>query len=182
METEDQKEPELPPPETRAIGLIQDITEEKAEEVIYALKIYSTESQDPIDLLISSHGGSAPDMFAIYDFMRGIRDDVRVVTYGLGKVMSAAVLILAAGTKGYRKIGKHCRVMIHSVNGGNVGNLQDLKNEMKEIQVTQDAYIAALCEETLFTKKQLKGMISKNLNIYLSAEEVVKYGIADIIV
>ena len=178
----DLPEEPAPQPETRAIGLFQDISEDKAEELIYAMKIYGNESGEPIDFYVSSLGGSAIDMFAIYDFMRETRDKVPLITFGLGKVMSAAVLLLAAGTKGRRKIGKHCRIMIHSVNGGSTGPLQDLKNEMKEIQFIQDAYIDALCEETLFTKKQLKTYFTKNVNVYLSAEEAVKYGIADIIV
>ena len=43
-------------------------------------------------------------------------------------------------------------------------------------------YIDALASETKLTKKKLKDMFAKNLNVYLSAEEAVKYGIADIIV
>ena len=88
----------------------------------------------------------------------------------------------AAGTNGTRRIGKYCRVMIHSVIGGNAGGLHDLKNEMREIQNVQDMYIDALCAETKFTKKKLKELFAKNVNIYLSAEEAVEYGIADIIV
>ena len=48
--------------------------------------------------------------------------------------MSAGTLLLAAGTKGKRKIGKHCRVMIHSVIGGSVGPMHQLDNEMKEVK------------------------------------------------
>jgi ATP-dependent protease ClpP protease subunit len=43
-------------------------------------------------------------------------------------------------------------------------------------------YIDALASETNLTKAQLKRMMNKNVNVYLSAEEAVKYGIADIIV
>ena len=170
------------PPETRAVGIFQDITEQKSEEIIYALKIYSGESKDPVEFYVNSAGGVASDMFAMYDFMREVREDMPIHTHGLGKVMSAAVLLLAAGTKGQRKIGKYCRVMIHSVIGGSSGALHDLKNEMKEIQAIQDMYIDALASETKLTKKKLKEMFSKNVNVYLSAEEAVKYGIADIIV
>ena len=170
------------PPETRAIGIFQDITEQKSEEIIYALKIYSSESADPVDFYVNSAGGVASDMFAMYDFVREVRQNMEIHTHGLGKVMSAAVLLLAAGTKGQRKIGKYCRVMIHSVIGGSSGALHDLKNEMKEIQAIQDMYIDALASETKLTKKKLKEMFSKNVNVYLSAEEAVKYGIADIIV
>ena len=180
--TEETPPPPQLPPETRAVGIFQDITEQKSEEVIYALKIYSGESPEPVEFYVNSAGGVASDMFAIYDFMRQSREGMEIHTHGLGKVMSAAVLLLAAGTKGERKIGKYCRVMIHSVIGGSSGALHDLKNEMKEIQAIQDMYIDALASETKLTKKKLKEMFSKNVNVYLSAEEAVKYGIADIIV
>ena len=170
------------PPETRAVGIFQDITEQKSEEIVYALKIYSGESKEPVEFYVNSAGGVASDMFAMYDFVRTVREEMEIHTHGLGKVMSAAVLLLAAGTKGKRKIGKYCRVMIHSVIGGSSGALHDLKNEMKEIQTIQDMYIDALASETKLTKTKLKAMFAHNLNVYLSAEEAVKYGIADIIV
>jgi len=170
------------PPEPRVLGLFQDIGEQKAEEVIYALKLYQLESTDPIEFYISSVGGSAADMFSIYDFINLVKRTCEVRTAGLGKVMSAAVLLLAAGTKGQRTVGANCRIMIHSVIAGNTGALHDLKNEMKEIQALQDMYISALARETKLTKKKLKELFSKNVNIYLSAAEAVEYGIADIII
>tara|TARA_B100000963_G_scaffold328663_1_gene317418 strand:+ start:792 stop:1364 length:573 start_codon:yes stop_codon:yes gene_type:complete len=180
-ESEESSTPAMPP-ETRAVGIFQDINEQKSEEIVYALKIYSGESKEPVEFYVNSAGGVASDMFAMYDFVREIREDMEIHTHGLGKVMSAAVLLLASGTKGKRKIGKYCRVMIHSVIAGSSGALHDLKNEMKEIQTIQDMYIDALASETKLTKKKLKDMFAKNLNVYLSAEEAVKYGIADIIV
>ena len=182
MEHEAEAPPPPPPTEPRALGLFHDIDEKKAEELIYALRLYSADSSEDIEMYVSTNGGSACDMFAIYDFMREIQQEVDISTYGLGKVMSAGVLLLAAGTKGKRKIGRFCRVMIHSVIGGNEGALNDLKNEMKEIQEIQDLYIEALCQETNFTRHRLKKLFEKNVNVYLSAEDAVEYGIADIIV
>ena len=181
-EKEQKPESQLPPPDTRVMGLFQEIDESKAEEIIYALKLYQIESKEDIEFYISSPGGVASDMFAIYDFMKVVRDRADISTYGLGKVMSAAVLLLAAGTKGKRKIGKNCRIMIHSIIAGSSGAMNDLKNEMKEIQKIQELYINCLCEETKLTKKKIKELFSQNVNIYLSAEEAVEYGIADIVV
>jgi len=169
-------------PEARVLGLFQDIDEGKAEEIIYALKLYQIESDAEIEFLISSSGGVASDMFAIYDFMRITRKVAPISTYGVGKVMSAAVLLLAAGSKGRRKVGKNCRIMIHSIIAGSSGAMHDLKNEMKEIQKIQDMYIDVLVKETKLTKKKLKDLFAKNVNAYLSAEEAVEYGIADIII
>ena len=53
---------------------------------------------------------------------------------------------------------------------------------MEETRWIQKQLIQAMVEETNLTEKQLKRMLSKNLDLYLTAEEAVKYGIADIIV
>jgi ATP-dependent Clp endopeptidase proteolytic subunit ClpP len=125
---------------------------------------------------------NADDMFALYDIMKVIEQDTDISTIGMGKVMSAGVLILAGGTKGKRKIGRNCRVMLHSVIAGNHGSLHSLVNEMEAIQDLQELYIDRLVEDTKMTKKQLKRLLEQKVNIYLSAEQAVEYGIADIIV
>ena len=102
-----------------------------------------------------------------------------VQTIGLGKVMSAGTLILAAGTKGKRYLSSHCRVMIHSVNGGQVGDLHNLKNEMEQIAGLQDSYIQAMSAETNMTKRQIQTLINKKINVYLDAEEAIGKGLAD---
>jgi len=184
----------------RTVAIYGDVTEELAKEAISGLwYLRSTakteepididdpetefeETIRPIEVIISTNGGNADDMFAIYDAMRMCREEVEIETLGIGKVMSAGVLLLAAGTKGKRRIGKHCRIMIHSVIGGHIGPMHQLDNEMKEIKSIQELHIRALCEETNVTEKQLRALLKKKVNIYLTAEEAVKYGIADIVV
>ena len=186
--------------EFRAFGIVGDINEEKAAEAIYSLMHFhrsrmSEELSDPedpnsevvqtvqpIELVLSTHGGSAEEMFAIYDVMRNVKKDCDIITRGLGKVMSAGVLLLAAGTKGQREIGRYCRIMIHSAVGGYAGSLHNLENEMEEVRYIQEQYVKALVDETKMTSKQLKKMLEKKVNIYLSADEAVKYGIADLII
>jgi len=121
-------------------------------------------------------------MFAIYDIMRYHRETQTIETFAVGKVMSAGVLILAAGTKGHRKIGKYCRVMIHQCSAANIGSVSTLKVEMKEIDKLQEQYLRALGDESNLKYSELKRLVSKNQNVYFSAEEAVAYGIADIIV
>jgi ATP-dependent Clp endopeptidase proteolytic subunit ClpP len=182
----------------RKIGLIGDVDEEKSADIIhgmYALKELGKMEippatkrgktkiiYEPMDFIISTHGGSASDMFALYDVMRDIRQECEIHTFGLGKVMSAGVLLLAAGTKGKRKIGKHCRVMMHSVIGGNSGSIFNLENEMTEVRSTQERYINALKAETKMTVKQINNFFNRHVDIYLSADDAVKLGIADIVV
>ena len=122
------------------------------------------------------------EMFAIYDTMRMIREECEIQTIGLGKVMSAGVLLLAAGNKGSRKIGKNCRVMIHSVIGGQHGPVHNLENELEEVKWIQEQYIDALKEETNMTKKYIKKLLERKVNVYLTAKEAVELGIADEVV
>ena len=176
-------------PELRTIGLFTEIIEEKVAEVVHALlflnesnRSLDQDQKKPIEFYISTYGGNADDMFALYDIIRHIRKETEIHTIGMGKVMSAGVPLLAAGTKGKRKIGKNCRVMLHSVVAGNHGPIHNLINEMEAVEQIQKMYINCLVSETKMTKKDIKKMLERNVNVYLSAEEAVELGIADIIV
>jgi len=186
-------------PKIRVTGIYGDINEEKCSQAIYEILILKNtctektlvdpedpeseivEIKYPIDFYISTFGGSAADMFAVYDLIRNTREECPIHTYGVGKVMSAGVLLLASGTKGERRIGKNCRIMIHGVISGQHGHLQDVENEFEEAKLTQKLYIKALAEETNMTERYLKRLVQRKTNVYLAAEEAVELGIADII-
>jgi ATP-dependent Clp endopeptidase proteolytic subunit ClpP len=186
-----------PEPKLRTVGIMGEINEEGGAEIVFGLlslqnsavhyEPVDVEDEDsevkevimPIDMVISTPGGNADDMFAIYDTMRMIREEIPIRTRGIGKVMSAGVVLLAAGTKGERSIGKNCRIMLHSVIGGHIGPMHQLDNEMEEIRNIQDQYISVLAEETKMTKRYLRNLMKKKVNVYLSATEAVELGIAD---
>jgi ATP-dependent Clp endopeptidase proteolytic subunit ClpP len=176
-------------PRSHLLGLFAEVAEEKIAELIHALLLvteseFAKDEEDriPVDFYLSTYGGAADDMFALYDIMRLVRQDVTLRTVGLGKVMSAGVLLLAAGTKGERRIAKNCRVMIHSVVGGNHGDLHNMLNEMEAIEQLQQMFVDCLVSETKMTKARLKKILDRKVNVYLSAEEAVELGIADIII
>jgi len=173
--------------------LYGDVNEERAADIVSALlllgdkkrvdkakeRLPEGEELEDIKFYISTYGGSADDMMAIYDMMRLTKLNRDIETIGMGKIMSAGTLILASGTRGKRKIMRNCRVMLHAVSAGSMGTIHNLQNEMEEIQNIQDSYIRTLCAETLLTKRQLKKMLDQKVNVYLTAEEAVEYGLAD---
>ena len=181
---------EKPEPDLRVMGLFSEVEQEKIAELVHALLYINEmnkltekeEDKKSIDFYLCTYGGSADDMFALYDVLNIVKQDTEVHTIGVGKVMSAGVLLLAAGTKGKRKIGRNCRVMIHNVAGGSFGILPNMTNELEAIERIQEAYIDALVENSKLTKKRLTKMLNQKVNIYLDAEEAVKLGIADIII
>lgn len=186
-------------PELRVTGIYGDVNEERCSEAIYGLHALTLtackqiiedpsdpESEivneySPIEFIVSTHGGLAAEMFSVYDAIRETRETTPVHTKGLGKVMSAGVLLLAAGTKGKRRIGRYCRVMIHGVMAGQHGYLADVENEFNETKAIQKMYVDALSQETNMTKTEVRKIMNKKSNVYFNAEEAVKMGIADII-
>jgi len=176
-----------PANDVRTIAMFGDIDEERAGDLCMGMLMLTDFSKkeapyDPIILYISTYGGSADEMFSIYDMMSVTKTKCEVHSVGLGKVMSAGTLILAAGTKGKRKIGRHCRVMIHAVAAGSHGELHDIENEIKSIKHIQELYINALSRETHMTKRTIQKLLDRKVNVYLTAEEAVEYGIADEII
>jgi ATP-dependent Clp protease protease subunit len=172
-------------PEQRSIMFVGELNEERAADLISALLVLSQEKgaederAEDIKLYISTYGGSAHEMFGIYDVMNFCKRFCDIETIGIGKVMSAGTLLLAAGTPGKRKLGKHCQVMIHSVNGGSIGELHSLENEMEQMKNLQDLYIQCLSGETSMTKRQIQRLINRKVNVYLSSEEAIEKGLAD---
>ena len=93
------------------LGLCGEINEESLQDMSAVLiaanknKILDIdagefEDVDDLEFFISSNGGSVGDMFAVYDLMRIVKKNRDIRTYGFGKVSSAAVVLLAAGTQG----------------------------------------------------------------------------------
>jgi len=172
-------------PEARSIYFSGDLNEERGAEIITALLVLSKQKNsegeiDPIKLYVSTYGGAADEMFAIYDVINHIKaEGVVIETIGLGKVMSAGTLMLACGTKGHRRVGAHTRIMIHSVAGGSMGELHSIKNELEQMNILQESYIQAMADETEMSKKQIQSLINRKVNVYLSAEEAIEKGLAD---
>ena len=189
-----------PEKKIRVVPVIGDVSERMALEVISGLvtlresgkKKFLSDPTDinseiiekslPIEMIVSTFGGSALDMFGICDMMRVVQEDCPIITTGIGKVMSAGVLILASGTKGARQIGRNTRVMIHSIMGGTQGSMHSVENEIEEMKWIQERYIEVLAAETDMTKRMIRKLLDKKVNIYLDAQQAVDYGIADIIV
>ncbi len=187
--------------ELRTINLYGDITEQKGADVVAALLYLENTShtpmlEDPSDpdsmpivvarsiaMMISTHGGVASDMFSILDVMDMVKKRTcDIETFGVGKVMSAGVPILAAGTKGKRKVGRNCRIMLHNVMAGTGGTIFSMENELEEIKWVQERYIETLASYTKLTPSKIKKLLKTQKDVYISAEEAIKMGIADEII
>lgn len=164
----------------RIVILHGDVNEHTISTVIYQLLQLANQNHKPIHLVISTYGGSVDEMFSLYDTIKFLPCPVHTVA--LGKVMSAGVLLLAAGTKGKRMVGRSARIMIHSVSGGVFGNVFEAMNENKELQRLQHLMTTTLQKETKMSAKDIEKMMKAGHDYYMTPEDAVKAGIVDKII
>ncbi len=168
------------PDNSRIVVLHGDVNEHTISAVIGQLLHLANLSRKPIHLVVSTYGGSVDEMFSLYDAIKFL--PCPVYTIALGKVMSAGVLLLAAGEKGKRLIGRSARIMMHPVAGGMYGNVFEILNESKEHHRLHDLMITALEAETNMKRDDIENIMKAGHDFYITADEAIKRGIVDKIV
>mgnify|MGYP003976482345 CR=1 FL=1 len=175
--------------DSRTIHLYGEVDEENSRNLISALYYLKAnkktdEGEDilPIDVLVSTEGGSVQEMFSIYDSIRDLKREVEIKTYGIGKVMSAGILLLACGTSGSRRVGRNCRLMLHSVSGGQFGSLKELEVDLREVQWYENQFIKSLSNETKLKEEEIKEIFDRKTDTYFDAEQALEWGIVDEII
>jgi ATP-dependent Clp protease protease subunit len=137
------------------------------------------ESENPekdINIYINSPGGDITALFAIYDTMQFIRNDIATIC--LGQAASAAAVLLAAGTKGKRLALPHSRVLLHQPYGQvGYGQVTDLELAAKEILRMRDLLEHILAKHTGQTLEKVHADTDRDF--VLEANEALEYGIID---
>ncbi|MFY8238401.1 MAG: ATP-dependent Clp protease proteolytic subunit [Ilumatobacteraceae bacterium] len=137
------------------------------------------ESENPdrdINIYINSPGGDITSLFAIYDTMQFIKNDIATIC--LGQAASAAAVLLAAGTKGKRLALPHSRVMLHQPYGQvGYGQVTDLELAAKEILRMRDLLEEILAKHTGQSIERIHADTDRDFTI--EANEAVEYGIID---
>jgi ATP-dependent Clp protease protease subunit len=139
------------------------------------------ESEDPdkdISIYINSPGGSITALFAIYDTMEYVKNDVQTIC--MGQAASAAAVLLAAGTPGKRFALPHSRVLLHQPSGGAEGQSVDIEIQAREILRMRDLLNTILAEKTGKTPEQIDADTDRDF--ILDADEAKAYGIIDEII
>jgi len=136
------------------------------------------ESENPdkeIALYINSPGGEISALFAIYDTMKYVKNDISTFCYG--QAASAAAVLLAGGTTGKRYALPHARILIHQPYGGAAGQAADIEIQAKEILRMRDLLNQVLAHDTGQEIERIKNDTDRDF--IMSAEEAKDYGIID---
>jgi ATP-dependent Clp protease protease subunit len=142
-------------------------------------KLVYLESENPdkdISIYINSPGGDITALFAIYDTMQFIKNDVATIC--LGQAASAAAVLLAAGTKGKRMALPHSRILLHQPYGQvGYGQVTDLELAAKEILRMRDLLEEILAKHTGQTLERVH--TDTDRDFVMEASEALAYGIID---
>ncbi|MGH9154655.1 MAG: ATP-dependent Clp protease proteolytic subunit [Acidimicrobiales bacterium] len=128
-----------------------------------------------INLYINSPGGELTALFAIYDTMKYVKNEIR--TFCFGQAASAAAVLLAAGSPGQRNALPHARILIHQPYGGAAGQAADIEIQAKEILRMRDLLNQMLAHDTGQALERIERDTDRDF--IMSAEEARAYGIID---
>ena len=137
----------------------------------------STDKAD-ITMHIDSPGGSVKSGLSMVDVMEYISCDIRTVNTGMAASMGS--VLLGAGTKGKRSSLRFSKTMLHQTSGGAGGNIQDARINMIEWEKTNKILFELL--GSYCGKKAEQVMKDATRDLWLSADEALKYGIIDEVV
>ena len=162
--------------EDRIIFLGEEVTEGSANTIVAQLLHLANEDPDKdIQLYINSPGGSVYDGLAIYDTMQYIKPDVQ--TIGIGLQASMGAFLLSSGAKGKRFVLPNARVMIHQPSSGTQGMVTDQEISLRESVRMKELLAKVIAKNTGQKLDKVKADMERDH--WMSADEVVKYGLAD---
>lgn len=166
----------------RKIFLENEITTESANLIMKQLMYLEEESDEPINIYISSPGGSVDAGHMLYDQLKGMTD-VTLNMYCTGIAASMAAVILAGGQKGRRFILPHSKVMIHEpliAGCGVTGSATSIQQTAESIMETKKIMSELLARDTGRSVDEITAAIS--YDHYMNSTEAIEFGIVDAVV
>lgn len=157
---------------------VNDFTENNARAFVKQLEYQSAQGPDcPIIIYIDSKGGEVYALLTMIAAMEQVPN--QLVTVALGKAMSAGAILLAHGD--IRYASEHAAIMIHEVSAGTVGHIDDLNVQHTNISQLNEKIMKMLAKTCKIKggAPALKKTLAKARDLYLTADEAVKFGIVD---
>ena len=143
--------------------------------VVAELLYLASLSNDDIQIMVNSPGGSVIDGLGVIDTINYISCDVSTLCVGMAASMGA--VLLASGTNGKRFVLPHSRVMIHQVSSHASGRVSDMEIEYKQAKRCEQDLYNILSEKMGKSYQEIEELCKAD-NWFIG-EEAVKLGIAD---
>jgi len=158
---------------SRSITIFGNIDDKLARSVTERLLALAADGDEPISLYISSPGGHVESGDVIYDMIKFIKPEVRVI--GTGWVASAATTIFLAAKKENRFSLPNTRYLVHQPLGGAQGDATDIAIQAEQIVKMRARINQLIADET----GQALDRVAKDTDrdYWMTVEEAIEYGI-----
>ena len=175
----------LIPAETRLLAdrkvfIEGEINYETASEFVKSIMLLVKEnSEQPIDVFITSHGGIINAGLMMYDAIQSCKTPIRM--YCLGTAYSMAAVLFACGRHG-RFMLPNSELMLHEplISNGVSGNASSIQSISESLLASRKKMNAILAKHTGKTEKEIEE--ATRFDHYYSAEESIEFGLADEII
>jgi len=163
----------------RIVFIGAEIDDDLANRVCSQLLLLAAQDgQRDIKIFINSPGGSMDAMFAMYDVMKYLPNDVSTV--GLGMAASAGQFLLTAGAAGKRYALRNTRIMMHQPSGGIGGTASDIRIQAEQSLRMKHRFLELIAEHTGRPFEQIEHDADRDR--YFTAAEAREYGLIDHVV
>lgn len=159
-----------------SIALLNKEIADLSKQLLITQITYDLEQTPNIKLHINSDGGEVFGALSAVDRIKASK--VPVHSYVEGLVASASTLISVCCHKRY--VRKNSIMLVHQIRSWFSGTYENFKDENQNMDVITNIIKKIYLENTKFTDSELTEILKRD--IYLDAEECVKYGLADVII
>lgn len=155
--------------------------EEHAQKFRHAvMEVAKSDPSRPVVIYIDSYGGYVDALAKMIETLDEIPNPI--VTACMGKAMSCGAILLSHGD--VRFLGRNSRVMVHEVSSGTIGNVQDMKEDVKETVRLNEQFMGLLAKNCGFKNyEEFRAVIKEQdgRDRYLVGADAIKFGIVDAI-
>lgn len=137
---------------------------------------YNLTQTPHINLHINSDGGEVFSALSTVDRIRS--SNVPIHSHVEGLVASAATLISVSCQKRY--VRRHSIMLVHQLRSWFGGTYENFKDESKNLDTITNIIKSIYLKHTKFTDGELDDILKRD--IYLDANDAIKYGLADEII
>ena len=158
---------------SRNVIITGEINNKLAERTVKQLLALAEDSDDPINLYISSPGGHVESGDMVHDMIKFIKPTVR--TIGSGWVASAGALIFVGAALENRFCLPNTRFLLHQPSGGIGGQVSDMQIQADQIEKMRERFNKLFADAT----GQTPAKIAKDTerDFWLDTKEAKAYGL-----
>ncbi len=159
--------------QSRTVLISGEINHTSATRAVTHLIALAEESDDPINVMISSPGGHVESGDMVHDVIKFIRPRVRAI--GSGWVASAGALIFIAAAKEDRYCLPNTRFLLHQPSGGIGGQATDMMIQAEQLRIMRDRFDNLFADATGQTPEKIAADTQRDF--WLTTDQALEYGL-----